>query len=232
MPSGSERDQAPDTEIVPAAIHTDERGLDRLIFFSDAIFAIAITLLSLDLVLASNLPLDEVTRRLLELWPRGLAFVITFFVIGLTWVSHHRMFRYIDRYDHRLISLNLVFLLFVAFLPFPARVLGEYDGSVAAAVLYAGTICALVLSELRVWHHATVGRRLVDERLDERVIRTIRVRGATVASLFLLSIAIAFVSVRGAQTVWLLAAVLMRGLPEWWWGSPGFHRRRFGRRGP
>src|SRR5215470_7223646 len=79
-------------------------------------------------------------KALLELWPRYLAYVLSFVVIARFWVTHHLAFRLIGRYDAGLVWLNLLLLMLVAFLPFPTAVLGENNGSPAAAVLYAAAV--------------------------------------------------------------------------------------------
>jgi len=110
------------------AAHGEEVGLERLIFFSDAVFSIAMTLLALELRLPHDIAYlvnEELTRALLGLWKQYLAFMTSFVVIGAFWLAHHRKFRYIRRYDRGLLSLNLLLLMSVAFIPFPTAVLSD-----------------------------------------------------------------------------------------------------------
>ena len=137
-------------------IHTDETGLERIVFFSDAVMAIAITLLALEIRLPgneTNLSDAQLLATLGSLWHRYLGYFISFVVIGLYWQSHHRMFRSIRRYDPRLIMLNLLFLLLIGFIPFPTSVIMDYSGLVAT-VFYAATMVAagLALCHLVVRH--------------------------------------------------------------------------------
>ena len=91
----------------------DEAGLERLVFFSDAVFAIAITLLALDIRLpieAVHLSDLQLFNSLVDIWPKYLSFLISFLVIGNFWIAHHRRYRYISRYDTRLLLLNLLVL--------------------------------------------------------------------------------------------------------------------------
>ncbi|MBK7916581.1 MAG: DUF1211 domain-containing protein [Chloroflexi bacterium] len=92
------------------------------LFFSDAVFAIAITLLALEIRLPP-LPETATNVQLLAalgaLWPRYLSYIISFLAIGMMWLSHHRAFRHVHRYSDRLILLNILFLLLIGFLPFP-----------------------------------------------------------------------------------------------------------------
>src|SRR5438876_4788386 len=95
----------------------------RLETFSDGVFAIAITLLILDVRVPSG-P-DSLTHRLLHTWPEYLAYAISFLVIGIMWANHHAIFRLIERTSHSLVVANLFLLLLVAFIPFPTAVVGR-----------------------------------------------------------------------------------------------------------
>ena len=101
--------------------------LERLVFFSDGVMAIAITLLVVELSIPAAT--EDVGDALLDRWPQMLSFVLSFLVIGIFWMAHHRIFRYVANLDQRLIWLNLLFLMCVAFLPFPTAVLGDHDNS-------------------------------------------------------------------------------------------------------
>lgn len=128
-------------------------GTDRIQFFSDAVFAIAMTLLVLEIRLPENAE-DDLTAALLDLWPYYLAYVLSFVITALNWVTHHRKFRFIIRFDNRLITINLLLLLIVAFVPFPTSVMAEHGDQTAAIVLYAATVASLSLVQLWIWVHA------------------------------------------------------------------------------
>lgn len=101
---------------------------ERLVFFSDAVFAIAITLLVLDLRVP-EVPAEEISRlpaELLHVLPELFAFVLSFGIIASTWLSHFRRFRLINGFNSRLILANLVLLLLVALIPFPTALLRRY----------------------------------------------------------------------------------------------------------
>lgn len=135
------------------AIHTDRLGLDRLIFFSDAVVAIAITLLALEIRLppsAGQLSNQELLRQLVDIWPSYLGYVVSFLVIGAFWIGHHRKFRLIQRYNSRLLFLNLLMLMTVAFIPFPTAVLSEY-GNRTATIFYALAVAVVGLTSALVW---------------------------------------------------------------------------------
>lgn len=125
---------------------TKNLGLEWLIFFSDAVFAIAITLLVLDIQLPANAVFPG---ALSQIGSQIFAYVLSFFIIGSYWLAHHRLYQHIIRYDNRLLWLNLLLLLFVAFIPFPTRVAAAYkpsDNTSGSVILYAATLLSRALS--------------------------------------------------------------------------------------
>ena len=183
------------------------RELDRIVFFSDAVFAIAITLLVLNIQvpeIPQGLVAEELPSSLFDLWPKYLSYVISFLVILSYWMAHHSVFSAIRGYDRGLIWLNSLFLMCVAFLPFPAALLGEYGDQQLVVVIYAATLATTRLLLTAVWWYASSGHRLVDDDLDPSMIRIFRIRGLAIPLVFFISIAISFVSVSAAIYSWLL----------------------------
>src|SRR5215213_10954269 len=175
-------------------IHTDSMGLERLIFFSDAVFAIAITLLALDIRLptdAATLSNSDLLQRLLELGPQYRGYGISFLVIGSFWLGHHSKVRFITRYDGRLLFMNLLLLLAIAFIPFPTAVLSE-NGNRTATIFYALTMIVGGLVSAIMWWYAVQGNRLVAADLPAKERQRGFVRNLIVPGVFLLSIGIAF----------------------------------------
>jgi len=184
----------------------DKIGLDRLIFFSDAVFAIAITLLSLDIRLpnvGSNVSNADLAGLLLSIWPKYLAYIISFLVIGLFWMGHHRKFRVIRRFDNVFILLNLVLLMAIAFIPFVTSILSEF-GNRTATIFYALTMVATGLVSSAIWQYAWHSGRLVQADLDRRHHRRETLGPLLVISIFLVSIGLAFVNADLAKLSWLL----------------------------
>jgi uncharacterized membrane protein len=148
----------------------------RLEAFSDGVFAIAITLLVLEIKVP---PPDTVLgTELLQLWPSYLAYIVSFLVIGAIWMNHHAMFHHIVRVDGTLLLLNVLHLMLIAFLPFPTAVLAEafhreMDESVAAA-FYGGILTVIGIFVNVMWRHAAHGYRLIDTRLTAKKVRKIR----------------------------------------------------------
>lgn len=127
-------------------------ALDRLVFFSDAVFAIAITLLILEIEipdLARGATVAESWRELGALWPSFFAFALSFFVIGRFWMGHHERFRSLRRYDRRLMWPNMLYLMAIAFMPFSTAFLGRNLGHFVPALVY--NLSMLALSLMAVW---------------------------------------------------------------------------------
>jgi len=94
----------------PESAHHDALSLERLVFFSDGVFAIAVTLLALEIRLPTTggaLTNAQLLYKLEVIWAKYLSYVVSFMVIGFFWMGHHRKFRLIERYDHTLLMLNL-----------------------------------------------------------------------------------------------------------------------------
>src|ERR687893_1032048 len=128
-----------------AAQGSPEAGRDRnrIVNLSDGVFAIAITLLVLD-IRAPDIPQNMVSSQLpgalLSLWPKYLSYVLSFVGISTYWIIHHSIFRTIRSYNRIILYLNLLFLMVVAFVPFPTSLLGEYGNHQLPVAIYAATL--------------------------------------------------------------------------------------------
>ena len=185
----------------------DTRELDRIIFFSDAVFAIVMTLLILDIQVPS-IPADlvstELPRQVLDLWPEFFSYVLSFLVIGTYWMAHHGTFRYIESYDRVLMGLNLLFLLSISFVPFPTALLGEYGDQRFAVALYAVSLAIPRLLLALIWLYAIKTRISLSDRLDPR-LSSYHIGGSlTIAALLLLSVIVSFFNISAAIFTWLL----------------------------
>jgi uncharacterized membrane protein len=138
----------------------------RLEAFSDGVFAIAITLLILEVRLTDPAHRGDLSHRLGQAWPAYIAFLISFVTIGIMWANHHAIFRLIDRTSHGLVVANMMLLLCVSFLPFPTLVLGEnLKGARAdqhtAAFFYGASFVVTAVFFNVLWHTAAFRRRLL-----------------------------------------------------------------------
>lgn len=131
-------------------VEGDGRSLNRILNLSDGVFAIALTLLVLNIEVPevpADLAAEELPGELLALWPKFLSYVISFVVIIFYWMAHHSIFGLIRDHDRALLWLNSLFLMCVAFLPFPTALIGEYGDQQLVVVIYAGSLA--VTSTLR-----------------------------------------------------------------------------------
>lgn len=174
-----------------------------MVLFSDAVIAIAITLLVLDLRV-SEVAGADLQHQLLEVVPNILSFLASFAVIGLFWEAHHRLFLYVDGYDRTLLWLNLLFLMLLAFLPFPTAVLGKH-WSLLAIVVYAATLTATGLVRVLILRYV-VARNFLAAGTDPLLIKIERWRAAAVPAIFALSIGAAFIRTELAPICWILLA--------------------------
>jgi uncharacterized membrane protein len=190
---------------------------DRVLFFSDAVFAIAITLLVVDLrvpEVAAGMVVNA-SRQLHDSRYRILGFAISFLVIGLFWMGHHRLFRYITALDRRVIFLNLLFLGTIAFLPYPTALLTASSTSqVAATVFYAACVAGAGLLELAVWLYATHTKGLVPASVSPATRRYELAQLLPTPVVFLLSIPVAFAAPALAPFTWFLLLPIGRILPR------------------
>jgi uncharacterized membrane protein len=129
----------------------------RLETFADGVFAIAITLLVLGIALPT--PEEDLGGALLRQWPEFLAYVVSFLTIGIMWVQHHRLFTIIGRSNPTFAMINVVFLMFLAFVPYPTGVLAQRLGSgvdaQGATLLYGATMVCIAIMFNTIWLYAS-----------------------------------------------------------------------------
>ena len=209
----SEGEEAPVFETAPTdedlKHHTDTARLEA---FSDGVFAIAITLLVLEIGVPHAGSGSQLAHDLGSQWPSYLGYALSFVVIGIMWMNHHTMFRDIERVDHTLLVLNLLLLMSIAFLPFPTAVLAEHikdaDARRTAVLIYGGTNVAIAVIFNLLWLYAAFGRRLIDEHVSEarRRSRTVRYLAGPVT--YGIAIPLAFVSPWISLAIWIALGVL------------------------
>src|ERR1044072_6674451 len=145
----------------------------RLEAFSDGVFAIAITLLIIEVHVPGHEHAENLGQELLRLWPSYLGYLTSFLTIGVMWINHHYVFELIARVDRTMLLLNTLLLMMIAFVPFPTAVLAQFvetEGARAAAFLYGATLTLTALAFLAWWRYASTGRRLIDENVPDDVI--------------------------------------------------------------
>jgi len=180
---------------------------ERLAAFTDAVIAVAITLLVLDLKLPEGVADAALPTTLAELSHAFWCYVLSFVVIGALWVAHHRQFAHIERVDGVLLWLNLFFLMAVALIPFVTSVMSEHGGPLPTA-LYAAALMASCLMLTAIWWYASRRPALMPAAVSLHDRRAGIITPLLIAAVFGVSIGIAYaVDATAAQWSWLLAAL-------------------------
>ena len=170
---------------------------NRIEALTDGVFAIVMTLLVLELripEIADSAVPAELPQRILELWPKFLSYIVSFVVLGIMWISHHRTFHYIKRSDNRLLWVNLAFLMLVALVPFSTSLIGDYATAQFPFVVYGIHLFLIFLMRFTLWTYATGRYRLVMRDMDPRLLATCRLITIGGSVIILLAIGISFVS--------------------------------------
>lgn len=183
-------------------LEKQNEGMDRFMGFSDGVFAIAITLLILNIELPTSTGAAVGVNQFLREWPDILSYVVSFLVIGNYWIAHHDIFEDVDSYDRKLLWLNIIYLMFIAFIPFSTSLIGEFQGSVPV-IVYAGTITLTSIALAILWRYAWA-HDLLNATVDSDKMRDVTYGILTPASIFAGSILIALVSAEWALYSWVL----------------------------
>ncbi|HKF42784.1 MAG TPA: TMEM175 family protein [Thermoanaerobaculia bacterium] len=170
-----------------------EKETGRVEAFSDGVFAIAITLLILELKVPKGPP-GTLLANLVAQWPTYLSYLTSFVTILVMWVNHHQMFNLIRRTNVAFLFLNGLLLLFITVVPFPTALVSDHllgpDSKTAAAV-FGGTYFGIAIAFNAVWRYASGGLRLIDPRVDvrsvEAITRAYRVGPAAYFTTFILA---------------------------------------------
>jgi len=194
--------------------------LERMIFFSDAVFAIAITLLVIELkVPAINDPVtdEKLITGLLNLTPKIFGFILSFFLIGLYWTVHHRLFGYVNGYTHKLLWVNLIFLFGIVCLPFTTSFYSEflYTHLRTPLILYAANFCYIGFMSYLLHKYVTRKKRNLTEGMDVAQADYYAFRAIAIPVIFICIIIVSFFSTVYALFIppltplimWLLAKI-------------------------
>jgi uncharacterized membrane protein len=179
--------------------------------FSDGVFAIAVTLLVLDLAVPQE-EVHHLTHGILNEWPGYLGYVTSFITIGGLWLTHHGIFRRLNFVDGRVMRINLLLLLLVSFLPFPTRLMAQAVRSTSAertAVIFYGlALTAVSFTVWALWKAVLQDRRLLKPEISEAEISAVTRATAPNIGLALGATALAIPAPRGAAFAYLVIAVI------------------------
>ena len=196
----------------------EEKETGRLEAFSDGVFAIAITLLILEIKLPR--PADAqagkgLGQALVDQWPAYLAYVSSFLTILIMWVNHHQIMRCLRSADHGLLIVNGLLLMGVTVVPFPTSLVSEYiqhDGATVAAVVYSGLYVLIALLFNALWHYAIRRPGLLAPTAGPRFVRRLTAGYLLGPPVYFAAFVVAFVSPVTSVAV-CLALALYFALP-------------------
>jgi putative solute:sodium symporter small subunit len=179
--------------------------LDRSLALSDGVFAFAVTLLVLDLVVPALSP----GASSIDLW-QGLTkeyisfinYILSFFIAAIWWNSHHRNYEHIRDSNTTLRMLNMLFLIWIALLPFFTKILDQYHSLQLSVALYATDQAAAGLFLTLIWLYASRNNRLIDKNMKKTAIRFSTIRNIITPIFFIISIGISFIDTNVASFSW------------------------------
>jgi uncharacterized membrane protein len=184
---------------------------EHVISFGDAIFAFAITLMTLSIDipdLPPNLTESELLSRLYDMYPKVEDYVISFAVIAIFWISYHQVFNYITRSHISVVYLNLLFLLLITFLSITTSLVIDYGSYQISYVIYCVVVIMTSSLLLLIWWYATKDYRLVDKDIHPLFVRGLMVNLLLVPFVFGISILVSFFDLNIAQYLWLIIVPL------------------------
>ncbi|QIP88897.1 DUF1211 domain-containing protein [Streptomyces sp. Tu 2975] len=170
---------------------------------SDGVFAIAMTLLALDIALPAGLDPADLDEGLADVMPSVWAYALSFLVIAAFWRGHHQVFRYVEKVDGTVIRLGLLGLGLIALMPFPTTLLAEYGDVSRAVAVYSGAVAVMGIAQLALtvalWKRPWLSG---DAALPDRVARNDVADLAATVLVFAIAVPLAFVSPTGAKLWW------------------------------
>jgi uncharacterized membrane protein len=183
----------------------------RVEAFSDAVIAIAITLLVLEIHVPVVKEGESLARALLHLWPKYATFAVSFLTIGVMWINHHSLFERIARVDRRLLFVNLFVVMSISFVPFPTAVLGDYvkdaNAGHAAAALYGINMLFVGLGFLGLWLHLLAHPELRVAGFTDEGVRLALRRTIVGPLTYIVAIGLSFISAPAALAMYAAIVV-------------------------
>jgi uncharacterized membrane protein len=183
-------------------------GTARMEAFSDGVFAIAATLLVLEIGVGTGAD-QHLGRALVDLWPSYLAYATSFLIIGIIWVNHHECVACMARVNRTMLFINIVFLMVVAFIPFPTKLVADHlqkSGEHAAVYAYVITLIAMSVLYNVWWRYARHDRRLIAESVPQSRVDAISRAFDPGAALYLIVLVVAFFSPLASVILTLILA--------------------------
>ncbi len=205
----------PKKNAMPEPSHMIGPHIIRYSSASDAVFAVAITLLVLNIkvpMIAAGLAQKELPAALSALGPQVFAYVASFFIIGVFWAGHHDLFRAVVKEDAGLFWLNLLFLFCIVTLPFSTSLFSTYPNIRLAFIIYNTNLAATAATTGLLWFYVSHRRRLINPDINQMLISYINYKNLAITGVFLLTIGLSYyVAPNAARWAWSLVIVLQLG---------------------
>ncbi len=184
---------------------------EHVVSFGDAIFAFAITFMTLAIDipdLPPNLTESELLSRLYELYPQVESYIISFAVIAIFWISYHQVFNFIKESHISMVYLNLLFLLLITFLSITTSLVINYGSYQIPYVIFCVVVIMTSSLLALIWWYATKDYRLVDKDIHPFLVRGTMVNFLLIPFVFAISILVSFFNLDIAQYLWLIIVPL------------------------
>ena len=202
--------------------HHKRFQIDRIALFSDAVFAIAITLLIIEIKVPNvTIPAtdEKILEKLLEMIPEFIGLLVSFMVIGLYWLVHHRMFGYVVHYNRKLLWNNLIFLLSIVIMPFSSAFYSDYfiTYTKIPMAFYVGNICFSGLMSYRLWKILSNPRNKLSQGLEDKMlVQYYLLRSLIVPSVFVVIFLFSFLFNQFAYYLTVLMPLVNRGVSSYY----------------
>lgn len=190
-----------------------EKEMGRVEAFSDGVLAIAITLLVLEIRVPPHAEGESISllQQLADIWPSYLAYLVSFTVIGVMWINHHNMFRYIRRTNNAFMFLNNLLLMAITFLNFPTVLMAEYindpANQQAAALVYSGTMLAIAILYNLLWRYVARNPHLLGKNVNSRAVEGITQSYRYGPLLYLAALLLVFINVPASLLIHFVMAI-------------------------
>jgi uncharacterized membrane protein len=193
---------------VPSEYIDNDISNRRIETLVDGAFAIVLTLLALEIKPPHADSEQKLIQILIAIIPNLFAYFLSFIILGLLWFGHQTVSHYVIRSDRTHILLNLLFLMFIALIPFSTALLGENLHHQSATIVYGINLLVVSLIQYLHWEYMSIRNRLIDSELDRRIVRSVQKTFLIVPLLYGIGIAVSFMSISAGLILYALGTVI------------------------
>ncbi len=181
-------------------------SLNRFEAFSDGVFAIAVTLLVIEIKAPdlSHTTSSEAVAKLLQVLPHVLSYATSFIVIGVVWINHHALFHFLKRVDRTTLVINLLLLMCVAFIPYPTALIGEYGSSLPVVVFYGLSLAVTGFAYNALWFHVVSRYVKTDKLIPQKIVQKATIWTISYPISYLVAASLAFISINLSIVLYVL----------------------------